>query len=270
MFGDARLIWIKGSTRKNLAKVFQPVLELPPKDAWILIEAGNLKKSSALRTIVEKSKSGMALPCYQDEALAIDRLIDEVMTSSGLQIENDAKELLKSRLGGDRLASRAELDKLVLFALNQEIITSDDVIAIVGDASSTLLDELLDAVSIGDIASMQTFLVRILSAGTTTATVLIALTRHFQTLHRCRSAMEKNRLSAQSVVGGLRPMISFKRKTAFTRSLQAWSRASLDKILNRLDSVSLNARANPVLSRSLATMTLLAIAIEGRSRLSRR
>jgi len=48
MFGGARLIWVSGSTLKNLAKALAPVLSTPPQDAWILIEAGDLKKTAPL------------------------------------------------------------------------------------------------------------------------------------------------------------------------------------------------------------------------------
>ena len=39
----------------------------PPRDAVIVIEAGDLKKGVGLRAVVEAAASAMALPCYADE-----------------------------------------------------------------------------------------------------------------------------------------------------------------------------------------------------------
>ena len=42
MFGGKRLVWVKGSTQKNLANAVQPLLDAPPEEALVVIEAGDL------------------------------------------------------------------------------------------------------------------------------------------------------------------------------------------------------------------------------------
>ena len=102
MFGGSRLIWISGSTLKNLAKSIAPVLSTPPEDAWVLIEAGDLKKTSPLRKSIEQSKTAIALPCYADDDRSINQLIDEEVGRAGLKIDPAARDLLKSMIGADR------------------------------------------------------------------------------------------------------------------------------------------------------------------------
>ena len=114
MFGGTRLIWLSGHTARNLVNSVQPLLDLPPEDALVLIEAGDLKKSAPLRTRIEKSDHAVALPCFQDQEQAIDQIISEEMQQAGLNIPNDTRMLLKSHLGGDRMASRGEVKKLAL------------------------------------------------------------------------------------------------------------------------------------------------------------
>src|SRR6185312_13798590 len=80
MFAEKRLIWVANAgAQKNLAADVKRVADDPPSDAIILIEAGELKKNAALRTVVEGAAAAMALPCYADDARAIDLLIDEEM-----------------------------------------------------------------------------------------------------------------------------------------------------------------------------------------------
>ncbi len=56
-------------------------------------------------------------------------------------------------LGADRLASRTELAKLVLYARGAGEITAEHVDGIVADASAVANDALIDAAFTGDLPS---------------------------------------------------------------------------------------------------------------------
>jgi len=109
-------------------------------------EAGDRRKGSALRSAVEGAEAAIALPCYADEGRDIDALIDQTVERAGLQMALDARRALRPSLGGDRLASRGELEKLVLYAHGKGRIELADVQASTGDVSAQSADEVLDAV----------------------------------------------------------------------------------------------------------------------------
>jgi enediyne polyketide synthase len=67
----------------------------------------------------------------------------EVFAGSKVQITPEAKRLLLARLGADRALSRAEIDKLVLYAHGKSTIEESDVEAAVGDAAE--LETLIQA-----------------------------------------------------------------------------------------------------------------------------
>ncbi len=270
MFGGARLIWVSGSTLKNLARAVEPVITNPPEDAWILIEAGDLKKTSPLRKLVEKSPSAMALPCFGDDARSLDALIDEEVRRGGLTIEPPARELLMSLIGGDRQASRNEIEKLCLYASGKQAITADDVEAIVGDASAFAIDEVVDAASIGDMNAVQNTLGRLFDTGTHASMVALAAQRHFQALHKARAEMEISRQPAQSVMGRMRPPPLFKRKDKIATALNIWNLAALDKTLERLERTSFESRANADLANAIVNMALMAISIDAARQKARR
>jgi len=128
MFAARRLLWVRNATgQKGLAEQVKSLLADPPRDATVLIEAGELRKGMALRSAVEASPAGMALPCYPDEARDIDAVIDGELKKSGLRLSEDARQLLRSNLGGDRLASRGEIEKLALYAHGLGEIVADVV-----------------------------------------------------------------------------------------------------------------------------------------------
>ncbi|MEM7301376.1 MAG: DNA polymerase III subunit delta [Pseudomonadota bacterium] len=251
MFGGKRLIWVRGSTQKNLSAAVQMVLDQPPDDAFLLLEAGDLKKSSPLRTKVERSKSGMALPCFQDEAKALDQVIEQELHRSSLTIEPEARQLLTSLLGSNRLASRSEVQKLCLYAKDKTAITDDDVLAIVGDASALATDTYIDATATGNLTLAITTLLRLLQAGTHPTVVAGSLLRHFQMLHRARSAMETKGLSAQAAIGAMRPPPNFKRKPLLTQAINSWSLELLNEALFRIDTLNLSLRRNAGLAEVL-------------------
>lgn len=262
MFGGNRLVWIRGSTQKNLSKAIQPVLDTPPTDAMVIIEAGDLKKSAPLRTRIEKCASALALPCYQDQAAAIDKIIDEECALARLSIDRDTRSLLKSLLGADRLASRGEVQKLCLYVGDEGKITQDDVLAVVGDASALAVDTVIDAATTGDVATMEHTFKRLIAQGTSVFQVVIAAQRHFQMLHQARNQMVASGTSASNAVNGFRPPLNFRRKDAVTKALSIWPESSLERQLGRLEKTSLDTRANAALDVPLAATALLAICLE--------
>jgi DNA polymerase-3 subunit delta len=265
MFGGKRLIRISGVTRRNLAAALKPVIDAPPSDCRIIVEAGDLKRDSALRRMAEKGASSAAIPCYPDDARALDALIRSVLESEGLRIDRDALTLLRSSLGGDRRASRSEIAKLALYCSGRESVTSADVAAIVSDVSAPELDALIDAAATGDIATVDSLVSRLEETGISPDMAMVFCLRHFQQLHALRSRMDAGRIAAGDVIGQTRPPLHFSRKAAFTTALSVWSAERLERILARLEKATLDCRARPGIAAALASSTFLALATMARA-----
>ena len=264
MFGGDRLIRVSGQTRRNLADAVKPLLQQKLENAWVLIEAGDLKKGAALRTAFEKSSNGAAIPCYLDEGRALDELVAEELTAKGYSVSSELSAYLKQFLGGDRMASRNELRKLALYAGDEKEITREHINAIVGDASVTDLDEVLDSISAGDMSALEEEVGQLLEQGMAADMLLLNALRHFQTLHELRGRMETSRLSARAAVDGARPPVFWKRKDRLARILSKLSTAQLERIMIRLHQAGFEARANPELGAAIAGTCLLAVVLEAR------
>src|SRR5690606_6936831 len=135
----------------SILPALEPVLATPPSDAWIVIEAGELRKTAPLRRRIEAARTAAAIGCYAEADL--DRMIDEELKAHGLGIAAEARQALKQSIGADRLQSRSEVRKLCLYAGSGEI-GLDDVRAIVADAGDSAVDDLLDAAALGDTGAM--------------------------------------------------------------------------------------------------------------------
>ena len=263
MFSSQRLIWIKGAgTHKNLADDVKALAANPPRDSIVLIEAGDLKKSAALRSIVEGGFSAMALPCYADESRSIDSVIDEILAREKMTMALEARQALKTNLGGDRLATRSELEKLALYCHGKPKITLDDVTMTIGDVSSLSVDATIDAVLAGNSEAFDTTFSRIVSSGSHPFVVLSAAMRQFNQLLALRGDMDANGKNAAAAVAGARPPVFFARRKLIETSVQRWTSPALLRAMERLQAAVLLTRQRPDLATATARQALIALLVE--------
>ncbi|WP_341760270.1 DNA polymerase III subunit delta [Candidatus Endowatersipora endosymbiont of Watersipora subatra] len=262
MFGHKRLIWIRGQIPKNITRILKPVFDLPPFDSIILVEGGVLRKSNPLRSRIEKSTFAIALPCYQDQACAIDQIINDELTHWNLKMSREARLLLKKRLGGDRMASRSEINKLCLYALGKGKIELDDIRAIVSDVSELAIDELLDSVFTGHFYEIETIFSRLMIRGIPPYQITLALQKNFQMILESAVMIESRNENPQSVISRLHPSLNLQRRNNIIKAVSIWNRSALERILIQLQTASLEVRKNTRLAQSLTSITLLAIARE--------
>ena len=69
------MIWIEVQAR-DLGSALAPVFSAPPRDCAIVVEAGSLKKGTALRSAFEKMGNGASIECYPDDRRNLAALID--------------------------------------------------------------------------------------------------------------------------------------------------------------------------------------------------
>ncbi|MER8421972.1 DNA polymerase III subunit delta [Mesorhizobium sp. M1329] len=270
MFSERRLLWVRNAgAQKALADDVKALTAEPPRDAIILIEAGDLKKGVGLRAVVEAADNAMALPCYADEARDIDTVIDDELRKAGMSMTLEARQALRRNLGGDRLASRGEIEKLVLYAHGQAEIGLDDVKATSGDVSGLSFDAAVDALLEGRIADFDSAFTRHCQSGGQPFLVLSSAMRQLQAIQAMRGQMDAGGRNAASVVAAARPPVFFSRRKLVEKALERWSSEALGRALNRLQTAILQTRRRPDLSVALARQALLGIAVES-ARLAQR
>ena len=254
LFGGRRAISIEAQGKAFVA-AFEAVLGAPPRDCTIVIEAGALKKDAPLRTLCERERNAAAIQCYPDSAKDIAQLIDAEVAAAGLSIAPDAKAFLVSQLGQDRLSTRSELEKLVLYAHGAGEITLDHVAAIVCDASNLLAGEAVNAAFDGGFAALDARLRHVFAGASDYHALLAVALRHALDLHRARRDAEEGPREGSGFAGA-----GFKQKEAFERHLRAWTRPSLGRAIDTLADAVASARREPKLGPSLAARTLWTIA----------
>jgi len=241
MFAEAKVIRTTTGRRVN-ANLLKPVLEGAPPPTALVIEAGNLKPSDALRKAAEKSGWIGAIACYADSERDLGDLIDEMVAAAGKSIAPSARDLLCARLGADRALSRGEIEKLTLYAAQKDQISDGDVDAIVGDATAATVDRIAIATADGKTADALADMARILTAGQSEQTILLAVQRHFLVLHRVRSFLDSGK-RLDDVLRQMRPPLHFSLRDAVTRQTRAWPQVRLNHAISRIQATITTGRS---------------------------
>jgi DNA polymerase III subunit delta len=259
LFGGKRVIRVRAGG-KSFNEALEPLLADPPADAFVIIEAGELRRNAPLRTLCEGSKKAVTIVCYADSERDLLRLVDRTFAANG--IDADARDALVGLIGADRLATRAELEKLALYATDGSRITLDDVRAVIADASALALDDVVDAAAAGEPQATLVALAKARGAGILPAVVIGAMIRHVAHLHRLRLTVDQG----DSVAGAMErsyPKVHFRRETRFVRALERMGADTLERHLMSLGQASLTARQNADLADAIAERALLSISRGG-------
>lgn len=257
MFGGAKVIRATAGRRINAAHL-APLLEAGFAGA-LVVEGGNLKADDKLRALFEKSAKAAAIGCYADEGASLDGLVSEVLGAAKLEISPEARQELVGRLGADRVLSRAELEKLALYAHGAKRIELEHVEAIVGDAADLAVDQVVAAACTGDVRLALATSDRAISSGESGQSIILAAERHFQRLHRVRAGIDSGR-SLDDVTRGFRPPLHFRAKAELERQCRAWSTANVGLALSRISDAVKRSRTTGSDEVVLAERLLVEIA----------
>jgi DNA polymerase-3 subunit delta len=255
MFGGRKIVRAVAGRRVTAAQL-KPLVESTNLVGYLIVEAGSLRPDDALRALFEKSPTAAAVACFPDEARDLDAVVREVLAAARLQITPEAKRMLIARLGADRALSRAEIDKLALYAHGKSLIDESDVEAAVGDAAELALDRIVMAAGSGQLADALSECDRSTAAGESPQAVIAALQRHFLRLHRVRGALDGGR-SMDDVLRSLRPPPHFKQRDALEQQGRSWSTRKLNAALARVAAAAKAARLNSALEGTLTENLLL-------------
>ncbi len=262
MLGGRRVIRLRNAG-DTLTKTISAFLEQSMGDALVLVEGDDLGPRSSLRKLFEEAGNAAALPCYADDAQTLDRYIRSRLKADGIDIEASALEYLLANLGSDRGVTQNEIEKLALYvgparAGEKKSISLADARTCIDDNSGAGLDELVDAVSSGDLIALDQAFARARAADTNAIVMLNALTRHFQQLHIVTAQMESG-ANMESAMRSMRPPPHFSRKADVQRQLRLWNRRRLDRALELLLETEMQCKTTGVPDLAICGQALLRI-----------
>ena len=162
--GGRRVVRVRDAA-DGLARLFAGFLGDLPGEALVVAEAGELSAGSALRRAFEGSPRAAAIGCYPDAPRDRAAVIRDSLAAHRVTASRDAAQYLVEHLGGDRLLTRSELEKLALYAGEGGRVELEDALLSVGDSAALELDDAVMAAAEGDTARLERVLGRVFQEG---------------------------------------------------------------------------------------------------------
>ena len=259
MMGGRRLVRLEGAGNESTEAV-KLVLGSDQGDGLLTITAGDLKPTSSLRKLMEGAKNGLAIACYEDSLQDLMGLVQTVLADAGLSATQDAVAYLVENLGGDRMVSRGELEKLVLYKGSEGgQVTLADAKACVGDTSAMGLGQIAEAVTAGNLTGLDRLIERAWTEGHSAIPILRHLQMRLMRFHQARGMMDQG-MNASEAVNKLRPPVFFGERDRFMGELQRWSSRKIEMALDILLEAEIDCKttgnpADVICARALLRLT---------------
>jgi DNA polymerase-3 subunit delta len=232
LMGGRRLVRVREVGDAHAA-LFGRFLADSPGDSFVVVEAADLPARAALRRVFDDSPRAVAIGCYPDSARDLADMVRESLAAHCVTASRDAGQFLVEHLGGDRLLTRSELDKLTLYAGDGGHVDLDDARLAIADTGALSLDDAIIATVEGDMAALDRALGRVFQEGEAPVAVVRAMLRHLHRLHALAARVAAGE-PVDAVLRSARPPIFFKQQDSFRRQLRRWREAELRRQLDAI------------------------------------
>ena len=242
----------------SLTNIIYEYLENPDKESLLLLQANNLSPSSSIRKLFENHPIAKIVPCYTDEIKSIDSLITSMLKKENISIDYEAKKALTERLGLDRLVSKTEIEKAILFAKPKGSINYNQIVSFVGDQTSINIEKLSDSTMLGDFKNTFSILLRLEKEDTPSIQIVKILLKQLQNLHRMKISVMGG-INTEIVINNFKPPIYFKRKTGVNRQVKAWSLVKIIKALSMLSKAEIECKRSSSIQQTLVRQVIFSL-----------
>lgn len=256
LMGGRRVIIVKDAD-DSLSKLMPQIME-SNSDSFLVISSTSLKKKSALVSLAEESDNIICIPCYEDRDDSIYSSARQKFIEEGYTINQEALQLLCSRLSADRKTNLGEIEKLITYMGNKKDISTQDVFAVIGDLATLGVDDLAFAAASGDSKKALNSYDKLLKEGTEAISVLRNLYYHFYKLIQCVGQMETG-ASISSAAAKLRPPLIFFRRDAFEDQLRFWRKDKLFEVVSLLYKAERDCKTTNMPVEQIVSFTIMQI-----------
>lgn len=260
--GGHRLVRVDqaGGTCLN---AMEALLESRPRESLTVVTgADDLNTKSALVKLFEQTDHAAAIGCYADTNQSLGQLAQDIFRQHQIRTEAGVMEYIIAHLGADRMASRSEIDKLVLLAGAEGTLTLDQARHALGDGAGVTVNDTIYAAASGDMNALSTALTRVQLDAIPGERLLRSGQMYFHRLFRLAAVVEAGS-SRDQAINAARPPIFFSEKRMVEAHLRSWSAAKCRRAMDRLVEAEKQSRRG-ISSDTAAAQALMALALSVR------
>ncbi len=266
LMGDRRVLVIRDADN-NLTKILKTLFETVHSDTLLVISAGALAKKASLVTLAEEREDMAAIACYEDRDEDIFSTARSKFIENGLVINNEALQLLCSRLSNDRKTNLGEIEKLITYMGDKKDVSIDDIQRVISDQSASNSDDVCCFAASGYSFKAIKAFQKLLNEGNELVGIVRSLTYHFTKLLTVKSYVEGGE-SLDKAMFKLTPRVIFFRETTFKKQVSIWNRDKLFSALSLLYKCERDCKTTNMPAEDIVSYAILQIASEA-NRLNR-
>lgn len=240
-FPGNRVAFVDEATESNAKQVVAALDDWASGDAHIVVTAGSLKASSAMRKAFEAHKNAFALPVYDDPPNRTE--IEAILSKAGLPTPpRDAMEAIEGLARShDPGEFRQIVEKIALYKIGDTTpLSPEDIAAAAPSTAEAATDDLIHAVAETQDKAIGPLVRRLQAQGVQPVGLSIAATRHFRQL----LAAASDPGGAAAGMGKLRPPVFGPRRDRMVRQASKWGPYRLEEALHLLLETDLTLRSS--------------------------
>ncbi len=255
--GGRKLILIKeteNSLSSTLKSLFSDKDFQQKSQNFILIQAGDLDKSSALRKLCEDNPSFAAIACYEEDEITIKSFIEKILVAKQIDFSPQITLYLYEKFGKNRQIIIAELQKIIIFLGESKKLTIDIIDKLTASEADITANEVVMnfAAKNFDIAILQSE--KLFREGFEAITLIRFISNYFQKLYNAKVEIESGDLDFEGAIKMQR--LFFKTEIEFRKHLKALSLLSLKQTLQNLSDLEVKIKSEKLSSKIIFTSFL--------------
>ncbi len=250
MLGGRKLIIIKDSDTScspALKMIFEDKEYHKKSENFILIQAGDLDKSTSLRKLCEENSHFAAIACYEDDERTIKKLIVDELVKKQVKSSPQVVEFLYEKLGKNRQIINLEIEKIALFLGDKKELTLDDANKINGSEGEESVDNFVINFVSGKFDIASNLAERLVNQGVEPILIIRFLSNYLQKLYQAKCEMEFSGLDFESAVKNQR--LFFKTEIEFKKHLKTVSLNFLTQNLQRIFEIEAKIKTSSISPR---------------------
>lgn len=265
--GERKLLLVRDAD-PYAAEALSLFLQQIKTDAFCLIIAGNLSKSSSLRCLAEKETNILAVACYPDNEREIRHRVFLFFQENNIHVSPDDISLITAKLSDNRLQIKSELHKLLLYLGSRKTLKTEDIYSVLSDTLDANTDELCMAIADGSFEKSDTISRLLLQSGETPVSLIRNLMSYFNNILLGIDLIQKKH-SKESILNQILKPHQFRLKDNLSHQLSIWTKESVLRVLQLLSETEIQTKTTAYNPELMLSRTILMIASAAKKNSSR-
>jgi len=254
MFGGRKLIIIKDAstyTAQALKALVANKDYAKKSDNFILIQADDLSKTSALRKIAEDNPSLASIACYEDSEQVIRQFIIDNLKQKNLKFNLKIVDLFLEKFGKNRQLIALEIEKISQYFASENNLESEALAQMLVDQSEISINQFISSFADQNFSMALKHANKLLSGDFEAIGLIRILSIYIQKLYHAKLALEQGGVDFETIIR--QQNLFFKAQDDFRRHLKKLSLNFLIKILGDLEENEIKVKTSKMSPKLVIT-----------------